>query len=63
MKNYKEYYNKKKEALRNEAIDYQYSFEDGQVYSWLEISLKCAYFEEQGRKYGLLREFHENGIC
>lgn len=55
-------YEKQKEELREEAIEWQ---NDGgeKWYTWSEIEEKVNYFETQGKKYGLLREFHENGIC
>lgn len=31
--------------------------------SWGEWGDWCAFFEEYGKKYGLLREFRENGLC
>ena len=56
------YYEKRKEAVRNEAIEYQLTFEENN-YSWGEVAEKEAYFRELGKRYGLLREFHENCIC
>lgn len=53
-------YEKRKEEIREQAIEWQ---ESNKYYTWAEISEKVHYFAEQGRKYGLLREFHENGIC
>lgn len=32
-------------------------------YSWDEVITWEVFFEEYGKKYGLLREFKENGIC
>lgn len=58
MKNYKE----RKEAIRNEAIEFQYSFVDGKQWYYSEIAEITSYFEKQGKKYGLLKEFRENGI-
>lgn len=55
-------YAEKKEAIRNKAIEYQLTFEENN-YSWGEVAEKEAYFEKQGRRYGLLREFRENAIC
>lgn len=52
----------KKEVLRAFAIDWQSNFER-ENYSWGELAEWQGFFEEYGRKYGLLREFKENGIC
>lgn len=63
MKKYnKEQYQQGKEKARNKAIEWQYSFQD-QSYSWYELSMIEAHFKELGKHYGLLKEFHENGIC
>lgn len=58
MKNYKE----RKEAIRNEAIEFQNTFYEGKQWFYSEIADIQEYFEKQGKKYGLLREFRENGI-
>lgn len=58
MKNYKE----RKEAIRNEAIEFQHSFVDGKQWYYSEIAEITSYFEKQGKRYGLLTEFRENGI-
>ena len=53
-------YQKAKERAREMAMDLTYN--DRPMY-WSEviaISDKC---ERLGRRYGLLREFRENGIC
>lgn len=58
-------YIKNKERIREEAIRYQCGcgeFNDIS-YSWSEICKWQRYFEKMGRRYGLLTEFHENGIC
>lgn len=55
-------YQFKKEALRNFAIEYQNRFSEI-VSSWYDCSFWSNFFEKYGRKYGLLNEFHENGIC
>ena len=53
-------YNEKKNFLREKAIAYQscYEYIDN-LQAIVEIS---NYFERWGKKYGLLREFKENGI-
>lgn len=44
------------------AVDY--SYESGElVQSYAEVAEMGAKFEKLGRRYGLLREFRENGIC
>ena len=54
-------YEQKKQEVRQEAIDYQNDFANNN-YSYGEIADRQSYFEKKGRRYGLLREFHENGI-
>jgi len=51
----------KKAEAREQAIDWQRTIED-QNYSYSELSEWQAYFEKLGRKYGLIKEFKENGI-
>ena len=55
-------YQKKRLSLETFAQEWQLNFPD-MVYSWAELVNWGAFFEEYGKKYGLLREFHENGIC
>lgn len=55
-------YQEMKDKIRNEAIDWQYDFEN-HSYSWGEVAAWAEYFERLGRRYGLLTEFRENGIC
>ena len=55
-------YQKRKEKVRNEAIDWQNDF-CNQTYSWGELAEWGNYFENLGKRYGLLEEFRENGIC
>ena len=51
-----------KENARQKAIDWQYeSFE--KPMTWGELAYWQNYFEKLGKKYGLLTEFRENGIC
>ena len=54
-------YNRRKEEIRQEAIEWQVSFDEWD--SLHELAEKQAYFERLGRRYGLLREFRENAIC
>lgn len=55
-------YQRAKENARNKAIEWQLNF-DGMCLSWGELAMFQDYFEKLGRRYGLLAEFRENGIC
>lgn len=55
-------YEKLKENARQKAIDWQMDF-GNHDYPWEEIVAYGNYFERLGRRYGLLAEFRENGIC
>ena len=57
----KKTYNEKRNILQQFAIEWQYMF-SGLRYSWGEVAEWGSFFEEYGKKYGLLREFRENGI-
>ena len=62
MKNAKTTYASNKAVARQEAIDWQNDlFRDNRSYE--EMREAAEHFEKLGRKYGLLKEFHENGIC
>lgn len=53
-------YKHKKDILREVAIEWQ----SGDFnYAWDDLINWGNFFEEMGRKYGLLTEFRENGIC
>lgn len=54
-------YQQKKNQLINEAIEWQQSNCDTEITEkeWAE---KTYYFYIMGKRYGLLREFQENGI-
>lgn len=54
-------YAERKEKARNEAIEWQSDFANHNYY-WSELADFSAYFEKLGKRYGLLREFRENGI-
>ena len=54
-------YQKGKEKTRNEAIDWQADFADYN-YSYGELTCFSRYFETKARRYGLVKEFKENGI-
>ena len=62
MKNTKTTYEIKKEMARQEAIDWQNDF-CNHDYTYGELAEFGYYFEKHGRRYGLLKEFRENGIC
>lgn len=57
-------YNERKENARQLAIDYS-NIAMGELsgLSWSELITIQDKFEKIGRKYGLLQEFRENGIC
>ena len=55
-------YAEKKENLRNFAIEWQQDSAENN-FSWTEISYWQGWFERMGRRFGLLNEFRENGIC
>lgn len=54
-------YNIKKEQLRNQAFKYQIEQSDKNMYL-SELVSHSEYFKKQGKRYGLLKEFKENGI-
>lgn len=55
-------YQENKKAARQEAIEWQATTAQQPMY-WSEVAEWNEYFTRLGRRYGLLREFHENGIC
>ena len=55
-------YEKKKERARRLALDWQAALDSGVQHSWQWCIEWAARFEKIGRKYGLLREFSENGV-
>ena len=55
-------YEDKKNYIRQKAIEYQYSASLISL-SYMELMIMGNYFEKIGRRFGLLREFRENGIC
>ena len=62
MKTTKTIYANNKAVARQEAIDWQNDlFRDNRSYE--EMQEAAEYFEKLGRRYGLLKEFRENGIC
>jgi hypothetical protein len=54
-------YQKRKEAARQEAIDWQLNDSD-HPYSYEGLAIIGDYFYKLGKRYGLLREFRENAI-
>lgn len=54
-------YQQAKERARQKAIDCQLTFSD-KVYYWSDLAYFVAYFEKLGKRYGLVKEFKENGI-
>ena len=54
-------YAKGKERARQLAKDWQRDF-GNTSHSWGELAEAVARFERLGRRFGLLREFKENGI-
>ena len=55
-------YAERKAEVREEAIQWQADFGD-RVMTWGEVVEETGRFERLGRRYGLLTEFRENGIC
>ena len=54
-------YQEKKEYVRQKAIDWQRSFEYC-LWNYGEVAEFQAKFERLGKRFGLLKEFRENGI-
>ena len=54
-------YETRKEQARETAIEWQLGFAEND-YSYLDLAQFGDYFEKIGRRYGLLKEFRENGI-
>lgn len=54
-------YAERKAKAREEAIEWQHSFSEEDHYM-SEFAYWGSYFEKLGKRYGLLREFRENGI-
>ena len=54
-------YEQRKEEARQKAIDWQWDF-CRKNHFFSELAEKTEYFAKLGKKYGLLKEFRENGI-
>ena len=54
-------YQQGKERARERAIKWQFDF-DNNNYSYGELAEWADVFERLGKRYGLIREFKENGI-
>ena len=54
-------YKKAKEKARNKAVEWQMDF-GNHSYSYEELACYGNYFKRLAKRYGLIREFKENGI-
>ena len=54
-------YQKQKENARQAAQAWQSDFNNC-CYSWQDLAEFLTYFERLARRYGLIKEFTENGI-
>lgn len=57
----KKSYKENKEAVREQAIEWQMEFSQNDHYM-SECAYWNDYFAKLGKRYGLLKEFRENGI-
>ena len=55
-------YAEAKERARDQAIDWQ-TYVEEHCLSYGEFAYWNDRFEKLGKRYGLLKEFRENGIC
>lgn len=55
-------YQEKKKTAREKAIEWQKRLVEQSI-SYGELVIAQSVFEQLGRRYGLLTEFRENGIC
>ena len=55
------YYNRLKEAAIQAAIEWQLTSGDEPI-SYSELAEVCQRFYTLGKRYGLLKEFRDNGI-
>lgn len=56
-------YQDRKENLRNKAIEWSNTQGEYGAWSYGELADIQTFFENNGRRYGLLNEFRENAIC
>ena len=54
-------YEQRKANAREETINWQYETSQKSI-SYAELEEAGNHFEKLGRRYGLIREFRENGI-
>ena len=54
-------YYEKKAQVQAQAIEWQHTFAEHN-YSYYDLYEFGNYFYKQGKRYGLLKEFRENGI-
>lgn len=54
-------YQRGKNAAREQAIQWQADFSDRSM-PWAAITAEQRHLEQLARRYGLLREFRENGV-
>lgn len=55
-------YQEKKKKAREKAIEWQERLVEQSI-SYGELVIAQSVFEQLGRRYSLLTEFRENGIC
>lgn len=55
-------YKEQKQKARELAAQWQHDFANNN-YDWLELANWGEHFTKLGKRYGLLKEFRENGIC
>lgn len=51
-----------KNRAREKAVEWQMACSEN-VFYMSEYAEMTSYFEKLGKRYGLLKEFRENGIC
>lgn len=54
-------YKKNKARIREKAIDWVMYCANNNVF-WSELAEASCYFEKQGKRYGLLKEFRTEGV-
>jgi hypothetical protein len=55
-------YERGKERAREKAIDYQHKIMTADDLYYSEIAYYCDKFYKLAKRYGLIKEFRENGI-